>query len=125
MTEELWRKSATELAELIKSKQVSSREVIESHLARIDSINPKVNAITVVLADSALEAADVVDRTADKTDVTGPLHGVPFTIKENIDCVGSATTNATNQMLFRYPTYTQRETGLAESGLSSSPTIQL
>lgn len=89
MTEELWRKSATELAELIKSKQVSSREVIESHLARIEAVNPKVNAITVVLTESALHAAD----EADKTDASGPLHGVPFTIKENIDCVGSATTN--------------------------------
>lgn len=89
MTEELWGKSATELAELIKSKQVSSREVIESHLARIEVVNPRVNAITVVLMDSALQAAD----KADKTDASGPLHGVPFTIKENIDCVGSATTN--------------------------------
>ena len=88
MADELWKKSATELAELIKTKQISSREVIESHLTRIEAVNDKVNAITVVLAESALEAADM----ADKTEPTGPLHGVPFTIKENIDCVGSATT---------------------------------
>ncbi len=88
MADELWKKSATELAELIRSKQISSREVIESHLARIEAVNEKVNAITVVLADSALEAADA----ADKTEPSGPLHGVPFTIKENIDCVGSPTT---------------------------------
>ncbi|MBL7174369.1 MAG: indole acetimide hydrolase [Desulfobacteraceae bacterium] len=88
MVDELWKKSATELAELINSKQISSREVIESHLARIEAVNEKVNAITVVLAESALEAADA----ADKTESSGPLHGVPFTIKENIDCVGSPTT---------------------------------
>jgi len=88
MVDELWKKSATELAELINSKQISSREVIESHLARIEAVNEKVNAITVVLAESALEAADA----ADKTGSSGPLHGVPFTIKENIDCVGSPTT---------------------------------
>ena len=88
MGEKLWQKSATELAGLIKSKQTSSREVIEAHLARIDQVNPRLNAITVVLADSALAAADVADRT----EPSGPLHGVPFTIKENIDCTGSATT---------------------------------
>ena len=76
MADELWKKSATELAGLIRSKQVSSREVIESHLARIDAVNTKVNAITVVLRESALEAADA----ADKQDASGPLHGVPFTI---------------------------------------------
>jgi amidase len=87
MVDELWKKSATELASLINSKQISSREVIESHLARIEVVNEKVNAITVVLAESALEAADA----ADKTEPSGPLHGVPFTIKENLDCVGSPT----------------------------------
>lgn len=89
MSDELWTKSATELASLIKNKEVSSRQAIESHLARIDQVNPSVNAITQVLAESALEAADL----ADKTEPTGPLHGVPFTVKENIDCMGSATTN--------------------------------
>jgi amidase len=85
---ELWRKCAHELAGLIRSKQVSSREVIQSHLDRIAVVNDKVNAVTVTLAESALLAAD----RADATKPTGPFHGVPFTIKENIDCTGSATT---------------------------------
>jgi amidase len=89
MVDELWKKSATELASLINSKQISSREVIESHLARIEVVNEKVNAITIVLTESALEAAD----EADKTEPSGPLHGVPFSIKENLDCVGSPTTH--------------------------------
>jgi amidase len=76
------------LAELIRSKQVSSREVVQNHLDRIAAVNDKVNAVTVTLAESALLAAD----RADATKPTGPLHGVPFTIKENIDCTGSATT---------------------------------
>ena len=88
MTAELWRKCAHELAALIRGKEVSSREVVEGHLARIDAVNGKVNAVTVALAGSALEAADGADATAP----TGPLHGVPFTVKENIDCTGSATT---------------------------------
>ena len=88
MAAELWRNCAHELAELIRSREVSSREVIQSHLDRIATVNHKVNAVTVTLAESALQAADKAD--ADKP--TGPLHGVPFTIKENIDCTGSATT---------------------------------
>ena len=54
-------------------------------------MNPIVNAVTVPLIDSALEAADAAD--AARGDDNGPLHGVPFSIKENIDCVGSPTTN--------------------------------
>jgi len=100
MTDELWRKSATDLAELIRTRQVTSREVVESHLERIDAVNPKVNAITVVLADSALEAADL----ADKSEPVGPLHGVPFTVKENIDCVGSATTQGIPLLAEAMPT---------------------
>jgi amidase len=82
-------KSATELAALIKAREVSSREVIEAHLARIEEVNGYVNAITLVLADSARSAADAADAASEPQ---GPLHGVPFTIKENIDSVGSATT---------------------------------
>ena len=88
MATQPWQCSASRLAEMIAKKEISSREVVESHLARIDEVNGKLNAITVVLADSALEAADAADRR----EPSGPLHGVPFTIKENIDCTGSATT---------------------------------
>ncbi len=88
MSEELWSQSASKLAELIRQGEASSVEVVESHLRRIEAVNPAVNAITVVLADSALEAA----KEADGKSGTGPLHGVPFTVKENIDCLGSATT---------------------------------
>lgn len=88
MSAELWRKCAHELAGLIRSRQVSSREVVQGHLDRIAAVNGKVNAVTVTLAESALRAAD----RADASEPTGPFHGVPFTIKENIDCTGSATT---------------------------------
>jgi amidase len=85
----LHERSASELAELIRRREVSSREVVTAHLERIEAVNGKVNAVTVVLADSALDAADRADAGAS----VGPLHGVPFTVKENIDCVGTATTN--------------------------------
>ena len=89
MADALWSKGAGELAQLIRDKQVSSREVVQAHLDRIDAVNGAVNAVTVTLAETALAAADEADRTPG----SGPLHGVPFTIKENIDIVGSATTS--------------------------------
>jgi amidase len=87
----LYERTAGELAELIRSGEVSSREVIQAHLDRIEDQNGYVNAVTVVLGESALQAADAADSAS--ADNRGPLHGVPFTIKENVDCTGSATTN--------------------------------
>ena len=89
MANELWRHTASELAKLIRDKEVSSREVITSHLERIDAVNDKVNGVTVTLEETALAAAD----KADSGTPVGAFYGVPFTVKENIDCVGSATTN--------------------------------
>ena len=88
MDDALWQRSAGELASLIRSREVSSREVVQAHLDRIEDVNAVVNAVTVTLSEDALAAADEADRGPG----TGPFHGVPFTIKENIDCVGSATT---------------------------------
>ena len=51
MSDVLWQKSAIELAELIRTKQASSREIIDAHLDRIDAVNGDLNAVVVVLAD--------------------------------------------------------------------------
>ena len=92
MSDDLWRWSAARLANAVREKTVSSREVLQAHLARIDAVNDAVNAITVVFADDALAAADAADAAVASRDVVGPLHGVPITVKENIDVSGSATT---------------------------------
>jgi amidase len=94
MSTELWQQSANELATMIRTRQVTSREVIEAHLTRIDAVNPHLNAVTRVLADSARDAADAADAAVAAGGPFGPLHGVPFTVKENIDLVGSPTTSA-------------------------------
>ena len=88
---ELCTKSATELAGMIRAGETSSREVVDTHLERIDKVNGYVNAVTVSLADTARAAADAADETPPAAR-SGAFHGVPFTIKENIDCVGSPTT---------------------------------
>ena len=89
---ELWKRSAKELAALIASKQASSAEVVDAHLARIEAVNPKVNAVVRVLADAARSAAAAADRKVASGDPLGPLHGVPCTVKENIDMAGLPTT---------------------------------
>ena len=86
---ELWRKGAVELAALIRDREVSSREVIQAHLDRIEAVNPALNAIVRLLADEALAAAGVADRAVADGNGLGPLHGVPFTVKENIDVAGT------------------------------------
>ncbi|HLO36670.1 MAG TPA: amidase family protein, partial [Candidatus Deferrimicrobium sp.] len=92
-TTELWRMGATELAEAIRSRQASSQEVIEAHLRRIEAVNPAVNAVTVVLAEQAIDAAKAADHALAAGADLPPLHGVPFTIKGNIDLAGTPTTH--------------------------------
>jgi amidase len=91
---ELWRRSAIELAGLIARREASSAEVVEAHLARIEAVNPRLNAIVRVLADTARAGAAEADRKLAAGEPLGPLHGVPITVKENIDMAGLPTTNA-------------------------------
>lgn len=93
MSNELWRDSAQGLAARIRAGEVSSREVVDAHLARIEAVNPHLNAVVRVLADEARGAADAADTARANGDHLGPLHGVPFTVKENIDVAGTPTTN--------------------------------
>jgi len=88
----IWSMGASELADRIRARELSSREVVEAFLERIGAVNGQVNAITVVLAESAREAADRADQLIARGARVGRLHGVPFTVKENIEMLGSATT---------------------------------
>lgn len=92
MAEELWRRTAGDLARLIADREVSAREVVDAHLARIDDVNPVVNAIVERLVDEARDAAVRADDAQARGDHLGRLHGVPYTVKSNIDYAGSATT---------------------------------
>jgi amidase len=89
----LWRWSASSLAEAIREKRLSSQDVIQAHLDRIADVNHGVNAVTVVLEEDALRAARQADERIAAGENVGPLHGVPITVKENIDLAGSATTH--------------------------------
>lgn len=91
MTTELWQLSATDLAGRIARHETTARAATESVLGRIAEVNPKFNALTSVTPDKALQAADAADAAQARGETLGPLHGVPVTIKVNIDVQGQAT----------------------------------
>jgi amidase len=93
MTHDLWRLSAVELAARIARREVSCREAVASCLARLDAVNPRINAVVQPLHDEARQAADAADAALARGEAVGPLHGVPVTIKVNVDQKGCATTN--------------------------------
>ncbi|MBX9700194.1 MAG: amidase, partial [Acetobacteraceae bacterium] len=90
---DLWALEAVEIARLIRTGLASSREATVSALARLHAVNPKVNAVVDVMEAEALAAADAADAARASGEVLGPLHGVPVTVKINVDMAGRATTN--------------------------------
>jgi amidase len=88
---ELWRASALELARLVRTREATAVAVVEAHLARIEAVNPRLNAVVHIVAGEALEAARAADIAVERG-APAPLLGVPFTVKENIDVSGQPTT---------------------------------
>ncbi len=93
MSDALWSWSAQRLAAAIRHGAASAREAVTSSLERVQAVNPTLNAIVDPMADEAMAAADAADAARRRGDVLGPLHGVPATVKVNVDCQGRATTN--------------------------------
>ncbi|MFN3262073.1 MAG: amidase [Pikeienuella sp.] len=93
MTNDLWRLGAADLAARIARKEVSAREAAESAIARMEAANPALNAVVVPTAEEAMEAAAALDEHQAKGAPLGPLHGVPVTIKINVDQKGWPTSN--------------------------------
>jgi amidase len=93
LPDQIWRWDAVDMAAHIRLGTISSREAVKSCHERIDSINPHLNAIVFADRQRALRAADTADSQVRSGEVLGPLHGVPVTIKLNVDVEGEATTN--------------------------------
>ena len=91
--QDLWRLSAIDLAALVRSKKVSAKEAVAAALARLDAVNPKINAVVDHRPDDVLKEASRVDAAIARGEDAGPLAGVPVTVKVNIDQEGFATTN--------------------------------
>ncbi len=88
-----WRLSAVDAAAAIRSGAASAEAVMEAHVARLREVNPALNAVVVDLSDAALDAARAADRARADGAPLGDLHGVPVTIKINIDVEGQANSN--------------------------------
>src|SRR6201999_1604867 len=88
-------KSASELANAIRSKQLSSKSIVEAHLERIAKVNPKLNAVVQLTADSARKEADEADAALARGEIKGPLHGVPITITDTLETTGVICTGGT------------------------------
>jgi amidase len=77
--------SAVSLAKAIRTKEVSSREIVGACLKRIEQVNPKLNAVVQMDAESARSQARQADEALAQGHIRGPLHGVPMTIKDSLD----------------------------------------
>lgn len=89
----LWKLSAQTIASMVKSGDVSAREVTQNHLDRLAAVNPALNAVVQICEKDALTAADNTDKKRVEGKQLGKLAGVPVTVKVNIDQANYATTN--------------------------------
>jgi amidase len=89
----MWGRTASELAAGLRAGAFSAREVMEAHLARIEAVNPRVNAIvTLVEPEQALAAADAADARRARGEPLGVLHGLPWAVKDLEETAGLRTT---------------------------------
>ena len=82
---ELWRLPATRLAHLVRRREVSARDVAQDALARLDRVNPRINAVVDHRPDEVLAEADALDARLARGNDPGPLAGVPVTVKVNVE----------------------------------------
>jgi fatty acid amide hydrolase len=92
MSAELWKQTASELAAAIACGAVSSSEVVEAHIARIEAVNPALNAVVYKRYDDARREAQLADEKRARGEDLGALHGVPVTIKDSQDIAGTPAT---------------------------------
>src|SRR6201997_3131050 len=102
MTKPITQMDAIRIAELIAKRELSPVEVMQAHLDRIAEFNPKLNAI-VTLADGASDSARKAEQAVISGAQLGPLHGVPFTVKDAIDTAGVLTQRGTPIFKGRVP----------------------
>src|SRR5258705_79489 len=91
--QDLWRLPAKDIVALIRSKKISAKEAASAALARLDAVNPPINAVVDHRPADVLAQAGAIDAAIAANEDVGPLAGVPVTVKVNIDQEGFATTN--------------------------------
>jgi amidase len=103
MLDELFYASASALARRIRERQVSSEEVVQAHIQRIEAVNPRLNALVQLAAKQAIADARAADATLARGQPLGALHGVPFTVKDWIDTAGLPCTGGDPAFRTRVP----------------------
>jgi amidase len=96
---------ATKIAAAIRSREISSEEVVCAYIARIEEVNPKLNAVVQLCSHRAITEARAADQAVARNEVKGPLHGVPITIKDNLDTAGVISTGGTKGRKDFLPTH--------------------
>jgi amidase len=95
MSDELCERPARELADRVRRRELSSAELVEAHLDRIERRNPTINAVVSLDAEGARAQAAAADAALIAGEAAGPLHGVPLTLKDAFDVAGLRTTVGT------------------------------
>ncbi|MEM7288166.1 MAG: amidase [Actinomycetota bacterium] len=123
--------SATEMARAVRKKELSSTELVQAHLDRIDAVNPMLNAVVTRCDDQALAAAADADRAVADGDRLGLFHGVPITVKDALDTAGIRTTGGSTGLRENVPdtnaTTVQRliDAGAIVVGKTNTPDLTL
>jgi amidase len=100
----MFTRTATELAAMIKAKEVKSRELLDGFLERIDRLNGPINAVVTLDVERARAAADAADGATARGESFGPLHGLPTTIKDAIATEGIRSTGGATELTDHVPT---------------------
>ena len=103
LPESILRKTASELATLIAHREVSSEQVVLTHLERMEHLQPSLNAAAYINRENALKEARALDRQLADGKIKGVLHGVPFTVKDWIDVAGMPCAGADIKHAQRHP----------------------
>src|SRR5882724_7025838 len=95
--------SASEIARRIARREISSTEVVQAFIKRIEAVNPRLNAVVVPRYEEALQEAAAADERQARGDRSGLLHGVPITLKECFHLAGTPSTIGLDSADFRRP----------------------
>jgi len=101
---EVWQQEAGALARAIRSKELSSTELLEAYVTRIDRLDPRLNAVVTMDADRARRAAQAADDAVVHGDELGPLHGLPITVKDALETAGMRSTGGATELRDHVPT---------------------
>jgi amidase len=95
---ELAYSSAIAIAEKIRRHEISSREIVDYFLARVDALDKQINSVVTIDAERARSEADAADAALARNEIRGPLHGVPMTVKDSFQTAGMRTTSGAPEL---------------------------